>query len=284
MDNSFTFYSGNLGFFVRSVGHFDFVPGQRSRIKQAAFGEIFWCIEGSGRFVDSEGRKFTLLPEWVWYYPPGSLHNHGAVKERFHYRWLTLDGPLADAVFSGLHIVPGLTHAGACPEEYFDRIANNAGNPEKMPDMLSDAFYILTRILKGAKPRLRPDSKAEEARTLVDTAFSNPELNVEQIAERLQCHRVSLNRIFREQFGITVSEYLHSRRCREAFHLIRETEMPLTEIPLKCGFSSIHYMSRVIRQMTGLPPGALRKSTPRERLKNGNFHLQKNAGSRCNRS
>ncbi|MBO4647333.1 MAG: helix-turn-helix domain-containing protein [Lentisphaeria bacterium] len=278
-NDSFTFYSGNLGFFVRSVGHFDFLPGQRSRIKHAAFGEIFWCIEGSGKFIDSEGRKFTLLPEWVWYYPPGSLHNHGAGKERFHYRWLTLDGPLADAVFSGLRISPGLTHAGVCPEEYFDRIARNAGDPEKMPEMLSDAFYIFTRIIKGVKQRLQPDSMAIEARTLVDTAFSNPELNVEQIADRLQCHRVSLNRVFKEQFGITISEYLHSCRCREAFHLIRETEIPLAEIPLKCGFSSIHYMSRVIRQLTGLPPGALRKSAHRELSNSKDLNFQEDATS-----
>ena len=276
MGSSFTFYSGNLGFFVRSTGHFDFGPGEHSRIKHADFGEIFWCIEGSGKFRDAEGREFTLPPEWVWYYPPGSLHNHGAGKERFHYRWLTLAGPLADAVFSGLRIAPGLTHAGVCPEEYFDRIADNAGNPEKMPDMLSDAFYILSRIIKGAKHRLQPDSMAEEARTLVDTGFSNPALNVEQIAARLQCHRVSVNRVFKEQFGVTISEYLHSRRCREAFHLIRETEMPLTEIPLKCGFSSIHYMTRVIRQLTGLPPGALRKSTRCERSNSG----RKNSGVR----
>lgn len=264
MNSSFTFYSGDLGFFVRSIGHFDFRPGNWSRIKSVDFGEIFWCLEGSGKFIDSKGREFTLLPEWVWYYPPGSLHNHGAGKERFHYRWLTLDGPLANAVFSGLHIAPGLTHAGVCPEEYFDRIAENAGNLEKMPEMLSDAFYILTRIIKGIKQRRQPDSMAIEARMLIDTAFSNPELNVEQIADRLQCHRVSLNRVYKEQFGITISEYLHSRRCREAFHLIRETEVPLAEIPLKCGFSSIHYMSRVIRQLTGLPPGALRKSVSLE--------------------
>ena len=129
-----------------------------------------------------------------------------------------------------------------------------------MPDLLSDAFYILTRIIKGEKHRLEPDSLADKARALVDTAFADPELNVERIADQLQRHRVSVERVFKEQFGVTISEYLQSRRCREAFHLIQETDIPLTEIPARCGFSSIHYLSRVIRRQTGLPPGALRKS------------------------
>ena len=261
MDSNFTFYTGDLAFFVRSVGHFDLRPGERSRIKPADFGEIFWCIEGSGKFRDAEGRDFALLPGWVWYYPPGSLHNHGAGNERFHYRWLTLAGPLAGSVFSGLCIRPGLTHAGPCPEEYFDRIAINAGKPEKMPDILSDAFYILTRIVTGAKRRHEPDSIVAEARTLIDTSFADPKLNVERIADLLHRHRVSVERVFKDQFGVTVSEYLQSCRCREAFRLIQETDIPLTEIPARCGFSSIHYLSRVIRKLTGLPPGALRKST-----------------------
>ena len=60
MESYFTFYSGNLDLFVRSVGHFDLRPGERSRIKHADFGEIFWCIEGSGKFKDADGREFTL--------------------------------------------------------------------------------------------------------------------------------------------------------------------------------------------------------------------------------
>lgn len=261
MESYFTFYSGNLDLFVRSVGHFDLRPGERSRIKHADFGEIFWCIEGSGKFKDADGREFTLLPEWVWYYPPGSFHNHGAGNERFHYRWLTLAGPLAGPLFSGLRIAPGLTHAGPCPEEYFDRIAGNADKPEKMPDLLSDAFYILTRVVTGAKLRCEPDSIVAEAQTLIETAFSDPKLNVERIADQLHRHRVSIERVFKKQFGITISEYLQNRRCQEAFNLICETEIPLREIPRRCGFSSIHYLSRVIRKQTGLSPGALRKST-----------------------
>jgi len=271
VDSNFTFYSGNLAFFVRSVGHFDLHPGERSRIKQADFGEIFWCMEGSGEFRDDSGRTFTLLPEWIWYYPPGSLHCHGAGKERFHYRWLTLAGPSAGLIFSGLCINPGLTHAGPCPEEYFDRIAGTAGKPEKMPDLLSDAFYILTRIAAGSKRRHEPDSVVAEARALIDTAFADPGLNVGRIADRLHRHRVSVERVFKEQSGITISEYLQNRRCQEAFHLICETEIPLREIPRRCGFSSIHYLSRVIRRLTGSPPGSLRKSMASGNMKTPTF-------------
>lgn len=260
MYDSFTLYSGNLEFYVRSVGCFDLRPGERSRIKRASFGEIFWCIEGCGKFRDAEGKNFTLQPEWVWYYPPDSLHIHGAGNERFHYCWLTIDGPLAGALLSGLRLSPGLTYAGACPEEYFSRIAADARDPGKMPDILSNAFYILTRIVKGGKPRSSPTSVAAEARALIDIGFCDPKLNVESIADQLSRHRVSVARVFKEEFGVTVAEYLHSRRCQEAFRLIRETEIPLTELPRMCGFSSIHYLSRVIRRLTGLPPGALRKS------------------------
>ena len=64
----FTFYTGELDFYVRSVGTCDLAPGEDGRRKEADFSEIFWCISGSGRFLDSEGKEHVLLPGSVWYY------------------------------------------------------------------------------------------------------------------------------------------------------------------------------------------------------------------------
>ena len=255
----FTMYSGKLGFFVRSTGKFYLAPGVRTRVKRTTFCEILWCLDGCGTLITEDGKKYDILPGWVWYYPPGSLHRHGAGTEHFNFRWLTIDGPKAEELFLGLGILPGLHYAGACPEDFFDRIAENSSATEKMPDLLSWAFHILSRITAGPGCDPTADSVAFEARDLIDEDFKNPALNVEKIAERLQRHRVSVARDFKKKFGITISSYLISRRCQEGCRLILESDMPLIKIPPLCGFSSIHYFSRVIRKLTGVPPGELRK-------------------------
>ena len=258
---AFSFYNGELGFYVRSIGHFDYAPGEMALRKTAAFGEIFWCISGSGHFCDADGKTHILHPNWVWYYPPGSTHIHGATSEHFHYRWLTIDGPLAKHLFDGFNIVPGMTFAGICPEEYFERIASAISDPSRMPDMLCNAVCILSQINSGAgKHDSSGGSIAAAARALIDHNFRDLSLNVESIADQLGRHRVSVARDFKLMYGISISSYLQSCRYQEAFYLIRETTLPLAEIPALCGFSSINYLSRVIRAMTGITPGELRRS------------------------
>ena len=261
----FTFYTGELGFFVRSIGGYDFAPGVAARRKNAGFGEIFWCISGSGYFRSADGSEQVLYPGHVWYYPPGSTHIYGAGGEGFCYRWLAIDGPLAGALFDGLKIQPGINPAGSCPEEYFDRISSLANNPSRMPEMLSEAFQILLKIASPGKRKTGQTTLAEQARNLIDSSFRDRNLNVENIADKLDCHRVSVARDFKMQYGIPISQYLYSRRSQEAFKLIRETAIPLREIPQLCGFASICYLSRVIKKLTGGTPGELRKNALKDK-------------------
>ncbi|MBR7107622.1 MAG: helix-turn-helix transcriptional regulator [Lentisphaeria bacterium] len=261
MYHAFSFYNGELGFYIRSIGHFDYAPGEMGRRKTVDFGEIFWCISGSGYFHDHEGKTHILQPNWVWYYPPGSTHIFGAASEHFHYRWLTIDGPLAAHLFAGFNIAPGMTFAGLCPEEYFERIASAISDPSRMPDMLCNAVSILSKINSGTGKNVTSGgSIAAAARALIDQHFRDAKLNVEYIADKLGRHRVSVARDFKLMYGISISSYIQSCRYQEAFYLIRETKLPLAEIPARCGFSSINYLSRVIRTTTGITPGELRRS------------------------
>ena len=261
----FTFYTGELDFYVRSVGSFDLAPGEDGRRKEADFGEIFWCISGSGRFLDTNGREHLLLPGNVWYYPPGSVHIYHAGIDGFAARWLTLAGPLAAALFSGLKISYGINPAGICPEEHFDRIFTLAHNPSKMPEMLTEAMTILLKMISPLNKKTESTTLAEKAKSLIDSDFCDQNLNVEIIADKLACHRVSVARDFKQHYGIPISHYLHSRRIQEAFLLIRDTPRPLREIPPLCGFASICYLSRVIKKMTGGTPGELRRNAVREK-------------------
>ena len=179
-DYKFAVIRGKTAFFVRSVGHFRVLPDNREGIKTADFGEIFWCLEGKGIFT-LNGRRHTLLPGQVWYYPPGERHDYIPGDPLFHYRWLSLEGPGTKTLFDGLHILPGLNAAGVCPEELFARIEleiESADNAARMR-VLAAAFEILTRI---ASPAPKPEGSTalkDPHRSIEETArasgFSSPE-------------------------------------------------------------------------------------------------------------
>ncbi|MCJ8159893.1 helix-turn-helix transcriptional regulator (plasmid) [Sphingomonas sp. LaA6.9] len=66
-------------------------------------------------------------------------------------------------------------------------------------------------------------------------------------------------RSFREAFGIPPHRYLLTRRVERAAALLRDTELPVTEIAFQTGWSSLGTFGRTFRDVTGESPGELRE-------------------------
>jgi transcriptional regulator GlxA family with amidase domain len=73
-------------------------------------------------------------------------------------------------------------------------------------------------------------------------------------------------RSFKEAFGIPPHRYLLTRRIERATALLRDTDLPITEIAFQTGYSSLGTFGRTFRDVTGDSPGELRareKAAPR---------------------
>lgn len=260
-DSSFSFYTGDLKFHIRSIGCCRQYAPHRQRIKTADFAEIFWPLNGSGCFVDAAGGVNIVKPGSVWYYPPGSEHNYFPCANGFHYRWLTIGGSDAALLFSALHITPGLNSCGSCPEELFCRIASNICYPDKQLQLLTDAFAILAKIAGGSDmARDISQVPGEQIKNIIDENFRNPDINVNFIAEQLHRHRVTVSKQFKERFKINISDYLNSLRCQEGLRLLCQSDLPISQIPQRCGFASLEYFYLTIRKSTGDTPASIRRN------------------------
>lgn len=65
-------------------------------------------------------------------------------------------------------------------------------------------------------------------------------------------------RCFKEAFGIPPHRYLLTRRIQRAKAMLRDTDLPVTEIALRCGWRSLGTFGRTFRDVTGEAPGDLR--------------------------
>ena len=59
-------------------------------------------------------------------------------------------------------------------------------------------------------------------------------------------------------FGVPPHRYLLTRRIEQATALLRDTELPITEIALRTGWSSLGTFGRTFRDVTGESPSELR--------------------------
>jgi transcriptional regulator GlxA family with amidase domain len=67
-------------------------------------------------------------------------------------------------------------------------------------------------------------------------------------------------RSFREAFGVPPHRYLLTRRIERAAALLRETDLPVTEIAFQTGWSSLGTFGRTFRDVMGESPGAIRRA------------------------
>ncbi len=65
-------------------------------------------------------------------------------------------------------------------------------------------------------------------------------------------------RSFKQAFGVPPHRYLLTRRVERAIALLRDTDMPITEIAFHTGWSSLGTFGRTFRDVTGETPGVLR--------------------------
>ena len=242
------------GFFVRGTGHF--IINSKELVKQAHYGEIFWCARGSGT-VHWQDKSYPLYPGSVFYFPPGAKHDFTPSGKGCDYYWLSIEGRNTAVLFESLGIAPGITEAGNCPETLFEQLAIFLQNsiPESQLKALSIAFEILTRAVSPAGEKT---STMAQVKDYIDLNFSSPELDVNGIALHFCMHRVSLSRKFRSRYGIAPGEYLTSLRIQKGIALLISTELAVKEIAEQCGFSSADYFTKSIRKAIGVPPGAVR--------------------------
>lgn len=239
--------------FIRSVGHFRLnAPDPTSWWKVADFCELFWCLDGKGYF-ELNGQRYLFRPGDVWYYPRGSHHCFYPAEDFLHYRWFTIQGNSAQSLFESVNLPPGLSYGGDCPENLFAELELGIRHSTRLQRMqlLAKGFEILCCAASGGKRKRQQLDYLEEARLVMEKNFSNPDLNILQLANILHVHRVQLSREFKTQYGVTISEYLRNLRMQKSLELLRSSNMPLEAIAAVCGYSSADYLGKVIKNATG---------------------------------
>lgn len=98
-------------------------------------------------------------------------------------------------------------------------------------------------------------------------AASHEEWPVARLAKVSGVSEAHFARSFKEAFGLPPHRYLMTIRIERAKALLRDTDLPVTEIAFRTGWKSLGSFGRTFRDVTGESPGDLRareQATPRD--------------------
>ena len=95
---------------------------------------------------------------------------------------------------------------------------------------------------------------------LISKKYMEPDLSVERICDSLGKSRSYLSRMFKENTGMNLLDYLHTTRLTEAKKLLNETDLGISEIASQVGYYSGWTLARVFKRYEGITPTAYRKA------------------------
>ncbi|MGI9372363.1 MAG: GlxA family transcriptional regulator [Hyphomicrobiales bacterium] len=102
------------------------------------------------------------------------------------------------------------------------------------------------------------DPAVLDAIDLMRSHIGDP-LHLSQIAEYAKVSVRQLNRVFREQTGLSTMAFYRDLRLEKARNLLRNSAMPLTDIAITTGFSSSSHFSKAYAGKFSEPPSQMRR-------------------------
>ena len=103
--------------------------------------------------------------------------------------------------------------------------------------------------------------KLRQAVALIDHHLSDEEegrVALRAVARAVRMSYFHFSRAFKQSMGMTATTYIAERRIERAKRMLEETEMPISEIALRSGFSSQSHFTTAFRRLAGATPKAFR--------------------------
>lgn len=227
----------------------------------------FTVLSGSGE-LNYDGKKYDLKKGDMVFIDCRKPYSHTTDSNLWSLRWCHFYGPTLSFVY----------------EKYVERGGRPTFRPEDTAPFLStlDSLYKLASGSDYIRD-MRINEELNRLCTLLMEQSWNPEeattapkkLSVVEVKEYLEQHyaekitldelstrffinKYYLTRVFKEQFGQSITAYLTSLRITHAKQLLRFSEKSVEEIGLECGLGQLHYFSRVFKEVEGVPPSIYR--------------------------
>ncbi len=169
---------------------------------------------------------------------------------------------LADSVDEGTAspvpltvVVPDYTAQGYQAAELLDRMMNG----EKVPPDMVVKTPILDIVQRASTQcHARTIAFLDHAAAFVRRKLRDPGLCVKQVCLAVAVPRRTLYREFAHNFKMSIAQYIEHQRISQAKRLILDTDDPIGEVAVKCGFNSLLRLRRALVRATGMSPLAYR--------------------------
>ena len=231
---------------------------------------LFFLVCSGGGTLQYAGRTRPLRAGDCVFLDCQKPYSHRTSDDLWQLKWVHFYGPNMNSIYDKYTERGG----GPCfhpknPEPY-DRLLNKlyetAASEDHVRDMriFETLAALLTLLMEESwDPESRRHSPfrkqdLQEIKEYLDRHYAQ-RITLDDLADRFYINKFYLTRIFKEQFGTSINNYLLQTRITHAKQLLRFTDRTIESIGRECGIEDANYFSRMFRKEEGISPGEFRR-------------------------
>ena len=228
------------------------------------FYELTYIRHGAGTHI-LNGERYTIQQGDLFFLRPGDIHTYYPDMSSGAFCVINCLFPSLPGDFSALGKTPEgriVLHMDAV-EDFTQLFVKMDGEFDRREpgyqDMIQSYFRIalitLIRSLGGESPTLSL-RELLPVKAYIDAHYAS--LDLRSCAAYTAYSRSHFCRLFRECFGVTLTQYINRRKVAAAKALLAGTDLPVEEILCLSGFHNKNYFYRVFQTHVRQTPTAFR--------------------------
>ena len=257
-----------LPFYITEAGHFySEADYEVDRTTHDSYLFIY-TLKGCGE-VFSDNCQATLPPGFAVVIDCQKSHRYASRSDTWEFLWMHIKGGGARTIFDMLYPNSVFAINVENPEEFTAKIdqliykaaENDMLNAVESSVMLHDVFYtLISGSIKTEQKKScgRYSEYVERAASLIHQKYSEP-ISIDAILSEIPLSKYHFIRVFKRIMGTTPYSYLTNHRINNAKFLLRSSDMLVSEIAEKCGFSDTSNFIEHFKKHTGQKPVEYRR-------------------------
>lgn len=112
------------------------------------------------------------------------------------------------------------------------------------------------------------DKRVEEIKTVLTYIRENykDKIYIQDLARQVNMNAQYFCRFFKRSIGRSPMEYINEYRLKQSLRLLKETDLPVTEVCLECGYNNLGNFLRSFKKYAGTTPLRYRRQSQYEKV------------------
>ncbi len=251
---------------LQETGFLEARKPHKSRRENLASCLFFQVLSGHGT-LEYMGETFPLITGDCAFLDCRRPYSHCTSDELWQLKWAHFYGPNMNSIYEKYAEFAKLdTLRFIVSGRILDELYETASSEDHVRDMrifekLASLLTLLMEQSWNPENRRRITAKKQNLQNVkeyLDRHYMD-RINLDDLAEKFYINKFYLARIFKEQFGVSINNYLLQIRITHAKQLLRFTDQTVEAIGRECGVEDANYFSRMFRKVEGISPGEFRR-------------------------